>query len=205
MNSANFASYDFSAVCISATWCLAGQLDAAVCAHREGRVPRHLPQVAVGISEESVAPEEDLLCLLDYRRSRLGSFCEYLIHLPLLGHVVRQRDARELAVLYIVYIYTGVGRKRHPREEGDHHPTSLEERHLLAANLGLGPSQTVAVEGDGLLEVAHAEREEAHPRFHCVQSPSLASRLRTVLSRRKPPFHRLFTQARGSVAFSEVR
>src|SRR5215217_497150 len=205
MNSANFASYDFSEVCISATWCLVGQLDAAVCSHRERRVPRHLPQVALGISEETMAPEEDLLCLLDYRGSSLGSFCEYRIHLPLLSHVVRQRDAREPAVLYIVYIYTGVGRKRRPREEGDHHPTRLEERHLVSAHLGFGPSQTVAVEGDGSLEVAHAEREEAHPGFHCVQSPSLASRLRTILSRRKPPFHRLFTQARASVAFSEVQ
>jgi hypothetical protein len=43
MNSANFASYDFSEVCISATWCLVGQLDAAVGSHREGRVPRYLP------------------------------------------------------------------------------------------------------------------------------------------------------------------
>src|SRR5215208_5630482 len=99
MYSANFASYDFSKVCICATWCLVGQLDAAVGSHREGRVPRHLPQVALGISEESVAPEKDLLCLLDYRGSSLGSFCEYCIHLPLLGHVVRKRDARELAVL----------------------------------------------------------------------------------------------------------
>src|SRR5215218_8017034 len=135
MNSANFASYDFSEVCISATWCLVGQLDAAVLSHREGRVPRHLPQVAVGISEETVASEEDLLRLLDYHGSSLGSFCEYRIHLPLLSHVVRQRDTREPSVLYIVNIYTGVGRKRRPREEGDHHPSRLEERHLFAANL----------------------------------------------------------------------
>src|SRR5215212_7240310 len=102
MHSANFACYDFSEVCISATWCLVGQLDTAVGSHREGRVPRHFPQEALGISEETVAPEEDLLCLLDYRGSRLGSFCEYCIHLPLLSHVVRERDAREPAVLHII-------------------------------------------------------------------------------------------------------
>src|SRR5919112_1728593 len=129
-----------------------------------------------------MAPEEDLLCLLDYRGSSLGSFCEYFTPPPLFSHVVRKRDAREPTVLYIVYIYAGVGRKRRPREEGDHHPTRLEERHLVSAHLGLGPSQSVAVEGDGSLEVAHAEREEAHPRFHCSQSPLLASRFYTLLS-----------------------
>src|SRR5829696_4454548 len=149
-----------------------------------------------------MAPEEDLLCFLDYRGSRLGSFCEYLIHLPLRSHVVRQRDAREPTVLYIVYIYAGVGRKRRPREEGDHHPTRLEERHLLATHLGLGPSQSVAVEGDGSLEVAHTECEEAHPRFHCSLSFPCQP-WKYELSLRKLPFHRPFAGACGR--FSEVR
>src|SRR5215208_1807238 len=100
-NSVKFPLRVCSEVSDSATRCLAGQLDAAVGSHREGRVPRHFPQDALGISEETVAPEEDLLCLLDYRGSRLGSFCEYFIHLPLLSHVVRQRDAREPAVLHM--------------------------------------------------------------------------------------------------------
>src|SRR5215204_5141483 len=91
----------FTEVSDSTRRCLAGQLDAAVSSHWEGRVPCHFPQEALGISKETVAPEEDLLCLLDYRGSRLGSFREYLIHLPLLSHIVRQRDARELAVLHI--------------------------------------------------------------------------------------------------------
>src|SRR5829696_4452414 len=91
----------FTEVSDSATRCLVGQLDTAVGSHREGRVPRHFPQDALGISEETVAPEEDLLCLLDYRGSSLGSFCEYLIHLPLFSHIVRQRDTREPAVLHI--------------------------------------------------------------------------------------------------------
>jgi len=56
-------------------------------------------RLALGISEETIAPEDDLLCLLDYRGSRLASFCEYRIHLPLLSHVVRQREAREPNVL----------------------------------------------------------------------------------------------------------
>src|SRR5215208_3115670 len=86
----------------SATRCLVGQLDTAVGSHREGRVPRHFPQEALRISEETVAPEEDLLCLLDYRGSRLCSISEYCINLILLGNVVRQRDAREPAVLHIV-------------------------------------------------------------------------------------------------------
>jgi hypothetical protein len=102
VNSANFACYDFYEVCISATWFLVGQLDTALLSHREGRAPRHLPQVAVRIRKESVAPEEDLLSLLDYHGSGLGGSCEYRVHLPLIGHVVRQRDAREPAVLYIV-------------------------------------------------------------------------------------------------------
>ena len=88
----------------SGTRCLVGQLDAAVRAHREGRVPRHLSQEAVGIREETVAPEEYLLCLLDYRGSGLGGFCEYPVHLLLLGYVVCQREARESAMLYILYI-----------------------------------------------------------------------------------------------------
>src|SRR5918998_1597963 len=74
---------EFPEVSVSATGCLAGQLDAAVRAHREGRVPRHLPQKAVGVGEETVAPEEDLLRLLDYRRSCLGRLREYRVHLPL--------------------------------------------------------------------------------------------------------------------------
>src|ERR671910_3800315 len=91
-----------SEVSNSATSCLVGQFDAAVGSHREGRVPRHFPQDALRISEETVAPEEDLLCLLDYRGSSLGSFCEYRIHLLLLSHIVRQRDACEPTVLHIV-------------------------------------------------------------------------------------------------------
>src|SRR5918994_3669007 len=81
---------------------LVGQLDAAVRSHREGRVPRHLPQEAVGVREETVAPEEDLLRLLDYRCSGSGCFCKYRVHLPFFCHVVRQREARESAVLYVV-------------------------------------------------------------------------------------------------------
>jgi class 3 adenylate cyclase len=49
-----------------------------------------------------VAPEKDLLRILDYRGFGPGGACEYRVHLPLLGHVVRQRDARVPAVLYIV-------------------------------------------------------------------------------------------------------
>ena len=55
-----------SKVSDSARKCLVRQLDTAVGSHGEGRVPRHFPQVALRISEETVAPEEDLLCLLDY-------------------------------------------------------------------------------------------------------------------------------------------
>src|SRR5215213_4235676 len=160
----------FSEVSICARRCLVGQLDAAVRGHREGRVPRHLPQEALGVRKEPVASEEDLLCLLDYRCPRLGGFSKYRVHLPFLGHVVSQREPRESAVLYIVYIDAGVGGERSPWEEGDHHPASLEERHLIAAHLGLGPPQSVAVEGDGSIEVAHAECDEAHPRFHCPVS-----------------------------------
>src|SRR5215208_2820316 len=170
MHSANFACYDFSEVCISATWCLVGQLDTAVRRYREGRVPRHLPNEALGISEETVAPEEDLLCLFDYRGSSLGGFRKYRVHLLLLSHVVRQREAREPTAFYIVYIDVCVGSERRLRKEGDHRPTRLEERHLIAAHAGLGPPQAVAVEGDGSFEVAHTEREEAHPRFHCSVS-----------------------------------
>jgi hypothetical protein len=46
----------FSEVSVSATRYLLGQLDAAVRSHRGGRVPHHFPQVALGISEETVAP-----------------------------------------------------------------------------------------------------------------------------------------------------
>src|SRR5918994_7326383 len=130
---------------------LVGQLDAAVRGHWEGRVPRHLPQEAVGIREETVAPEEDLLCLLDYRGSGFGGLCEHRVYLPLLGHVVRQREARDPAMLHILYVDARVDGERRPREEGDHHPTRLEERHLVAAHAGLGPSQSVAVEGDRAL------------------------------------------------------
>jgi hypothetical protein len=63
----------FWEVSISARRCLVGQLDTAVRAHREGRVPRYLPQKAVWVREETVAPKEDLLCLLDYRCPGLGS------------------------------------------------------------------------------------------------------------------------------------
>jgi transposase len=38
-----------------------------------------------------------------------------------------------------LYFDACVGSERRPWEEGDHHPTSLEERHLIAAHLGLGP------------------------------------------------------------------
>src|ERR671917_677949 len=102
----------FSELSVCTTRCLVGQLDAAVRSHREGRVPRHLPQVAVGVSEETVAPEEDLLCLLDYSCPGSCGFCEYRVHLPLLGHVVRERDAREPAALYIVWIQARVGGER---------------------------------------------------------------------------------------------
>src|SRR5215216_6331737 len=139
----------FSEVSICARRCLVGQLDAAVRGHREGRVPRHLPQEALGVREETMAPEEDLLCLLDYCGPSFGRFSEYRVHLLLLGHVVREREARQPAVLYLVYIDACVGGERRPREERDHHPTRLEERHLIAAHLRLGPSQAVAVEGDG--------------------------------------------------------
>src|SRR5919112_2008987 len=127
---------------------LVGQLDAAVRGHREGRVPRHLPQEAVGVRKETVAPEEDLLCLPDDRGSGFGGFCEYRVHLPLLSHVVGQREAREPTMLYILYIDACVGGERRPRKEGDHYPISLEERHLISTHVGLGPSQPVSVEGD---------------------------------------------------------
>src|SRR5215212_654476 len=182
-----------SEVSVCARRCLAGQLDAAVRSHREGRVPRHFPQEAVGVREDTVASEEDLVRLLDYRGSGLGGFRKYRVHLLLLSHVVRQREAREPAVLYVVYIDACVGSERRPWEEGNHHPTCLEERHLLTAHVGLGPPQAVTVEGDGSLEVAHAERDEAHPRFHCPVSFSWY-RLRTTLSPKTLRFHRLFTQ-----------
>src|SRR5918998_3674474 len=120
---------------------LVGQLDAAVRGHREGRVPRHLPKEAVGIREETVAPEEDLLCLLDYRSSGFCGFCEYRVDVLLLGHVVREREARKSAMIDIVYINPCVGSERDPREEGDHHPTRLEERYLIAAHVRFRPSQ----------------------------------------------------------------
>src|ERR687894_1544674 len=124
----------------TATRCLVRQLDAAVSAQWEGRVPRHLPQETVGVCEETVASKEDLLCLLDNCGSGLGCFFEYRVHLLLLSYIVRQREAREPAVFYILYFDACVGSERRPWEEGDYLPTSLEERNLIAAHVGLGPA-----------------------------------------------------------------
>src|SRR5215203_1277002 len=144
---------------------------AEVWGYREGGIPCYLPQEAVGVCEEPVAPEEDLLCPLDYRCPGLGGFCEYRVHQFLLCHVVRKREAREPTVLYLVYIDACVGGERRPREERYNHATRLEERHLIASHAGLGPSQAVAVEGYRALEVVHAKRHETYPGLHCVLLP----------------------------------
>jgi hypothetical protein len=47
------------------------------------------------------------------------------------------------------------------------HPTCLEERHLIAAYLGLRPPQPVSVEGDRAPKVVHTKCNEAQPWFHC--------------------------------------
>jgi hypothetical protein len=103
---------------------------------------------------------------------------------------VRERAAREPAVLYIVYIDACVGGERYPREESDNRSTCLEERDLMAAYLGLRLPQPVSVEGDGAPKVAHAKCNEAQPWFHCSApfsciEPLLRQLRMTVLSRRR--------------------
>src|SRR5918998_481749 len=146
--------------------CLGRQLDAAVRGHREGGVPRHLPQIAVRVREEPVASEKGLLCFLDHPGPGLCGLREYRVDVLLPSHVVRQREAREGAVLHVGYIETRVLGERGFREEGYRHPAALEERHLFAARALPGPSQAVAVGGYRATEVAHAERNDTHPWLH---------------------------------------
>jgi hypothetical protein len=125
-----------------------------------------------------MAPEENLLCLLDYRSSGLGGLCKYQVDTLLLGHVMRQREACQPAVL--CNIDARVGSEPLPREESDNRPARLEKRYLIAAYLGLRLPEPVSVEGDSALKVAHAECNEAYPWFHCIAPFSRSAALATV-------------------------
>src|SRR5918997_1286611 len=128
--------------------------------------PRHLPQIALRVREEPVASEKGLLCFLDHPGPGLCGLREYRVDVLLPSHVVRQREAREGAVLHVGYIETRVLGERGFREEGSPPPAALEERHLVAARALPGPSQAVAVGGYRATEVAHAERNDTHPWLH---------------------------------------
>ena len=71
-----------------------------------------------------MAPEENLLCLLDYRSSGLGGLCKYQVDTLLLGYVMRQREACQPAVL--CNIDARVGSEPLPREESDNRPPVLK-------------------------------------------------------------------------------